>query len=87
MIELLKKFADDTKLVKNVSSEEDRFRIQKAIDFLTDWAIKWAIAFKIMHLSQENPGFDNTMNDQLLGMTDVESDIGVMMSKSLEPCS
>jgi hypothetical protein len=37
MIELPKKFADDTKLVKTVSSEEDRFRIQKAIDSLTDY--------------------------------------------------
>jgi hypothetical protein len=43
------------------------------------------MAFKIVHLSQENPGFDNTMNGQLLGMTDVERDIVVMVSKSLEP--
>ncbi len=36
MVELLNKFANDTKMGQTVTNEEDREKLQKAIDNLTD---------------------------------------------------
>ncbi len=55
MIEVVKKFADNTKIRKSVRNEEDRLSLQQAIDSLAEWAANWGMAFnvakcKIMHL-------------------------------------
>jgi hypothetical protein len=90
MIEVVKKFADDTKIGKTVQSEEDKLELQRAIDSLTEWAEKWGMAFnvakcKIMHFGHENPGFEYTMSGQKLDTTGEERDIGVMVTKNLRP--
>jgi hypothetical protein len=90
MIEVVKKFADDTKIGKTVQSEEDKLELQRAIDSLTEWAEKWGMAFnvakcKIMHFGHENPGFEYTMSGQKLDTTEEERDIGVMVTKNLRP--
>jgi hypothetical protein len=90
MIEVVKKFADDTKIGKTVQSEEDKLELQRAIDSLTEWAEKWGMAFnvakcKIMHFGHENPGFEYTMSGQKLDTTGEERDIGVMVTKNPRP--
>ncbi len=49
------KFADDTKGLQEIESEEDRDRIQKALDMLVRWADEWGMVFnvekcKVMHV-------------------------------------
>jgi hypothetical protein len=44
-IELLKKFADDTKLGHTATTPEDRETLQIALDNLCDWSEKWGMAF------------------------------------------
>jgi hypothetical protein len=90
LIEILRKFADDTKLGQTMSTDEDRERLQQALNSLCDWADKWGMEFnikkcKIMHLGHNNPGHVYTMKNQQLETTEIERDIGVNVSNSLKP--
>jgi ribonuclease P/MRP protein subunit RPP40 len=90
LIEILRKFADDTKLGQTVATSEDREQLQIALDDLCEWARTWGMAFnikkcKIMHLGFNNPGQEYTMDGQVLEETCEERDIGVIMSKNLKP--
>jgi hypothetical protein len=46
-INILKKFADDTKLGKTVRVEKDREDLQDALDKLCAWADKWGMVFML----------------------------------------
>ena len=37
----IKIFADDTKAYKDVQTEEDMLTLQKDVDSLCDWSLKW----------------------------------------------
>ena len=45
LISLLLKFADDTKLAQIIRDEEDRRRLQAALDACMEWAAKWGMLF------------------------------------------
>ena len=84
------KFADDTKLGNIVEEEEGRKQLQSALDTLCEWAEKWAMRFNVgkchvLHLGRTNPGTAYTMNGDLLEETEVEKDIGVLISRNLKP--
>jgi ribonuclease P/MRP protein subunit RPP40 len=88
-VDILRKFADDTKLGRTVEKDEDRARLQEALDKLCSWASKWGMVFnvakcKVMHMGSRNPGFSYTMNNQTLDSTAEERDIGVMISENLK---
>jgi hypothetical protein len=92
LVDILRKFADDTKLGQTVEKDEDRARLQEALDKLCSWADKWGMAFnvakcKVMHMGSRNPGFSYTMNNQALESTAEERDIGVIISDSLKPAA
>jgi len=89
-INILKKFADDTKLGKTVQVEKDREELQEALDQLCIWAEKWGMVFnvgkcKVMHMGHSNPAFNYTMNGQVLEETKEERDIGVIVSSNMKP--
>jgi hypothetical protein len=59
MIDILRKFADDTKLGQTVSTPEERELLQQALDKLCEWSEKWGMEFnvkkcKVMHLGYNN---------------------------------
>ena len=88
-IDILKKLADDTKMAKTIRSEEDRDRLQEAVDKLLDWASKWGMEFnvrkcKVMHVGHANPRYDYTMGGTRLEKTDEERDLGVVMTSKLK---
>jgi hypothetical protein len=75
-----------------VEKDEDRARLQEALDKLCSWADKWGMAFnvakcKVMHMGSRNPGFSYTMNNQTLESTAEERDIGVTISDNLKPAA
>ena len=87
---ILKKFADDTKLGKKVSTDEDRQELQDALDKLCEWADKWGMEFnvskcKVMHMGHNNPAFSYTMKGHQLEKTREEKDIGVTISDNMKP--
>jgi hypothetical protein len=87
---VLNKFADDTKGMKTIQSEEDRDKMQKALDCLCKWAEKWEMKFnvtkcKVMHIGQRNPEYEYRMNGVQLLKTEEEKDIGVLVNKNMKP--
>ncbi len=89
-LDLLLKFADDTKGLQEINSEEDQIKIQNTLDKLSEWAMKWAMEFnvkkcKILHVGHRNPGYKYNINGEELQETEEEKDIGVIVHKSLKP--
>ncbi len=61
LIDILRKFADDTKLGQAVGTNEERALLQQALDNLCQWSDTWGMEFnvkkcKVMHLGFNNPG-------------------------------
>jgi len=89
-IDIIKKFADDTKVGHVMETEADRVMMQEALDALCKRATTWGMAFnikkcKVMHLGPKNPEHQYQMDGQPLEATEEERDIGVTMSKTLKP--
>ncbi len=55
---ILLKFADDSKLARDVSSEDDRRKMQDALDKLCEWASKWGNVhdLALFHIEGHSPG-------------------------------
>jgi hypothetical protein len=92
LIEILRKFADDTKLGQTVTTDEERALLQQALDKLCEWAALWGMEFNVKKCSVMHIGHNNTMqeyfmNGEQLGVTEEERDIGVMISRNLKPSS
>jgi hypothetical protein len=90
LIELLIKFADDNKGFKVIESEQDRIKLQGALDSLCEWARLWSMEFnvakcKIMHIGRTNPCFKYYMYGTELKEIEEETDVGVIIHKSLKP--
>ena len=88
--DLIKKFADDTKLGKRVEDEQDRKKLQEALDSVMEWANIWGMAFnvekcKVMHMGRTNKRFEYTMGGRPLLVTEEEKDIGVYVTSTLKP--
>ena len=90
MIDILRKFADDTKLGKIILTVEDGKVLQDCLDKLVDWADKWGMKFntgkcKVMHIGTSNQEIQYNMGGAVLGTTDTERDIGVLVANSMKP--
>ena len=90
LIELLIKFADDTKGFKEINGPEDRKSLQETLDNLYEWARIWGMSFnvkkcKIMHIGHKNPNYEYFINGEKLMEVEEERDIGVLVHKSLKP--
>ena len=90
LIELLIKFADDTKGFKEINGLEDRKSLQETLDNLYEWARIWGMSFnvkkcKIMHIGHKNPNYEYFMNGEKFMEVEEERDIGVLVHKSLKP--
>ena len=90
LLTLLIKFADDTKAANIIRGEEDRRRLQEALDALMAWAAKWGMAFntakcKVMHIGRNNPQYQYEMGGHILETTRSERDIGVIVNSDLKP--
>ncbi len=44
---ILRKFADDTKLGKKVRTDKERQELQEALDKLCHWADRWGMEFNV----------------------------------------
>ena len=88
--QIMKKFADDTKIAQVIEGPESVVYLQNSLNRLCDWASKWGMAFNVakchvMHVGRANPAHQYTMNGSLLKTSDEERDIGVTVSKNLKP--
>ena len=90
LIDLLSKFADDTKLCKTVKDNSDRQELQQTLDCLVQWSEKHGMAFnaskcKVLHVGKNNPRFEYKINGIIVKETDSEKDVGVIYTPNLKP--
>ena len=90
LVDMLVKFADDTKGLQEMNGDEDRDKLQGTLDRLMEWAADWGMQFnidkcKIMHVGRNNPQYEYTMGGSKLKVVEEEKDIGVTVHNSLKP--
>jgi hypothetical protein len=91
-IDIIRKFADHTKLGQMLNSDEGRALLQLALDKQCEWARKWSMEFNVKKCHVMHMGHNNTkqvyhMNGKQLGETEEERDIGVLVTRNLKPSS
>ena len=90
LIDILRKFADDTKLGKIVMKVEDGEVLQDCLNMLVDWADKRGMNYntskcKVMHVGTSNLNIQYNMSGHMLRTTETERDIGVVVSSNMKP--
>jgi len=88
--QVVKKFADDTKLGQIIETVEDAVELQGSLDRLCKWAETWGMAFNVtkchvMHIGKNNVKHTYNMSGKVLGITEEERDIGVTVTNNLKP--
>ena len=86
---LLKIFADDTKIFKTIANVQDKEDLQRDLDSLSIWSIKWLLPFnepkcKVIHYGKNNPGHQYSMNGIPLADDKIEKDLGVTFDSGLK---
>ena len=89
LLSVISKFADDIKLGANVSSPEGIEKLQTDLRRLGEWSETWQMPFnldkcKVMHIGSANPRSDYSLLGQTLEVTDLEKDLGVLISSDLK---
>jgi hypothetical protein len=88
--QLLKKFADDTKLGQVINDNSDVLELQATLDRLCRWADTWGMMFNVqkchvMHVGRNNIKAKYTMNGHQHASTEAERDVGVIFRDNLKP--
>jgi hypothetical protein len=86
---LTKLYADDTKILLAINSEECRDKIQADLDNAYKWTLEWLLKFNIDKCLVVHYGFNNKkyllyINGKQLVESDLERDLGIMFSTSLK---
>jgi ribonucleases P/MRP protein subunit RPP40 len=90
--DIVKKFADDTKLGKVVETLHHKEELQSTLDSLMEWSDTWGMRFniekcKVLHMGAKNPKFKYTMEGKELCETTEEKDIGILVTDKLKPAA
>ena len=87
---LVLKFADDTKILKQICSPSDSSLLQRIISNLCEWARSWQMHFnvdkcKVLHLGPKNPNLNYWMDGTQIQSVTQEKDLGVIISDNAKP--
>ena len=95
ILEILSKYADDTKVGGVVDEPEQIENLQIVLNRIMQWADSWQMVFNkekchVMHLGRKNPRHYYTMGGhapggQVLDKSKWEEDLGVIVSDDLKP--
>ena len=82
----VKMFADDTKLYRHITTEDDREELQKDLDKLQKWSETWLLRFnaskcKRMHMGHSNDGLNYHLGGETIPHDSEEKDLGVIISE------
>ena len=88
--QVVRKFADDTKVSQVIEGPDDAEELQGTLDRLCQWATDWGMAFNVakchvMHVGKNNPRHKYHMQGEALKTTEEERDIGVTVTVNLKP--
>ena len=83
------KFADDTKLFRQIKEIGDKTNVQDNIDKLVKWSEKWQMLFnfgkcKCLYTGPGNTGMNYEMGGTILSKTVKEKDLGVTMNANMK---
>ena len=83
------KFADDTKLGGNMADPECIESLRLDLQKIAEWSEKWLMPFnldkcKVMHIGHANQKADYSMLGQDIEETELEKDLGVLISSDLK---
>ena len=84
------KFADDTKIGRQVKNMEDARKLQEDLNRLYNWSQKWDMQFNVskcsvMSVGKGNMHVDYTLNGTAIGRSYSARDLGVQVSSDLRP--
>ena len=84
------KFADDTKVANNITTNQHHNNLQEVIDKMFEWSECWGMEFnvqkcKVLHVGKNNPEYTYSMNGIQLNSVEYEKDIGIYIDQSLKP--
>lgn len=85
---IVKLFADDSKVYRVISNPEDCSSLQEDLDSLQQWSEQWLLRFnvekcKCMHLGKANPHHEYEMDNKVLEDCVQEKDLGVLFDNKL----
>ena len=85
----LGKFADDSKLCRDISSTADVNILENDLAHLEKWSVRWQMKFNtekcsVMHLGKGNPQNQYRLGNVMLSSSDEERDLGVLVDKSMK---
>ena len=83
------KFADDTKAMSSVQTEEEINKLRQDLSSLYKWSVDWQMLFnvekcKVMHIGLRNQNTKYQMGGKELSEVTEERDLGVIVSKDLK---
>ena len=86
----IKKFADDTKVYREVCSVSDAENFQMDLDSIFKWSRDWGMFFnvakcKVMHIGNGNKKMVYSIDGRDLEVVQKEKDLGVYLDSSLKP--
>jgi ribonuclease P/MRP protein subunit RPP40 len=95
LISKLSKFADDSKLCKNICTEADRDVLQQDLDRLVKWSQQWQMKFNVekcavIHIGCKNKQYNYKLGDSELKKSVKEKDLGIIIDSNMkwsEQCS
>jgi len=85
----LSKFADDTKLGREISTTQDCHRLQAALDDLVAWSKEWGMELHaqksiVVHFGRKNPEFIYKIDNVPLQTTEAARDLGVKVQNDCD---
>ena len=86
LFNLIKKFADDTKLIGKAKSEIDIDSIKSDLIKLEEWSDKWLMKFnaekcKVMHIGWQNKCAKYIIGAKEIGRVTAKKDFGVIIDQ------
>src|SRR5690349_2989857 len=89
MINLILKFADDTKLFGKVDSDAQLDSMHQDLKLLSEWSQIWGLEFnvdkcKVIHFGRNNPNTVYVLNNKTLKVVNDEKDLGIIVNQDLK---
>ena len=83
------KFADDTKVVGRVTSEQEVKELHEDLGRIFEWSEKWLMPFnegkcRVMHMGRNNREERMDLNGKVLQVVSEEKDLGVIISRDMK---
>ena len=86
----LGKFADDTKLCRGISNNNDADILRSDLNLIYQWSLDWQMLFNVdkctvIHMGYHNKEYDYKLGNNVIRSSTTERDLGVVIDRT-EQC-